>query len=165
MPNARYPSYASMNVTSSGELDTKQLATYVPGGSTSNALDYSGIWRCPSAPSDGTDLYSKSGGAVGEAFLAFDYSYFAHVGEWTAQATLPSKLIDNSLASNRVWMADRVFRSGFLSTWSYNHGPAGPSWAWPDKGSAVSLAGIPRLSGANQMYGDGHVLWKKCQFV
>lgn len=160
---ARYPSYANMGVTSIGELDTHSLDDYVPGASLVDATEYNGVWRCPSAPSNATDFYSSSGGAAGEAFLGFDYSYFARVGDWSHLASKPEMLLDQSLSGKRVWMSDRMFRSGILRTWSYNHSLNGPSWAWPQHGDAIKQTGPPRFSGLNQMYGDGHVQWKNVQ--
>lgn len=160
---ARYPSYANMGVTSIGEFDTHSLAAYVPGASLDDATKYEGVWRCPSSPDNAADFYSSNGGAAGEAFLGFDYSYLARVGDWTNLATKPDMLLDRTLSGNRIWMSDRIFRSGILGTWSYNHSLNGPSWAWPQHGNAVSQTGPPRFSGTNQMYGDGHVQWKHAQ--
>ena len=73
-------------------------------------------------------------------------------------ATNPADLIDNDFDTNRLLMSDDLFKWG-SGGWSYNHGRSGPSSLGPWAGTPIDY-GPPQITGANQLFGDGHVAWK-----
>jgi hypothetical protein len=58
--------------------------------------------------------------------------------------------------AKRLWMSDICFRwGGGGGLWSYNHGF--------HRGSSFygnGQRGAPQFAGMNEMFGDGHVVWK-----
>ncbi|MDB6026511.1 MAG: putative major pilin subunit [Verrucomicrobiales bacterium] len=128
-----------------------------------------GIWRCPgtarlSEAYDITDQAQwKSMGAI-----HFSYSYFARVDKWSSGPDLriqdPSTITATELTYDRILMADTLYTEWSSRMWCYNHARTGPHCQVV---SATGVGGSPAyqpdgdFSGQNQVYGDGHALWKK----
>jgi len=86
------------------------------------------------------------------------YSYFARVEKWKpGQATHPEDLTENEMRNDRLLMSDQLFHWWVTQAWTYSHGEKGPR----DSGGPQFDKDIPHyLAGLNQLYGDGHVVWK-----
>ena len=87
-------------------------------------------------------------------WMGLDYSYFAGVA-W-ANATAATELTGKELVADRLLMADGLLarRPGYPyapGLWIYNHDGRG-------KWEVAPPATVP---GVNELYGDGHVIWKK----
>ena len=116
-----------------------------------------GIWWCPSAvPRTPEDI---QGEIAGWGLFSCSYSYFARVNKWPAgQATRPDDLTDSELRNDRLLMADVTARWWFNAQWSYNHGYHGSAGA-----AAPEFVTPNNLAGINELYGDGHVVWKSAK--
>jgi prepilin-type N-terminal cleavage/methylation domain-containing protein len=149
----------------------------------------SGCWICPAAGSQrGCQVgwYPVPGPAFA---TQWHYSYFAEVSKWNyvwtdpsgvtrwnpsiepgvTQAdatpiTNPSDLVDTRPAADRVLMADMIFFriNNGVPGWLYNHAKrGGPTAVWTeDSPSAIGAATPANISGINELFGDGHVIWK-----
>jgi prepilin-type processing-associated H-X9-DG protein len=153
---ARYPVSLYISDTNApGQFSVDKIAPYLPGYQTGQTnMVLSSVWRCPSTLSD-LNLTPWLPGL----WIAGNYSYFAQVSKWQAQASRPQELTDTEFKSDRVLMADRCFRWWGNGAYDYNHGLNGPSFNWPTLGEP-NLTGAPALSGMNELFADGHVEWK-----
>jgi prepilin-type N-terminal cleavage/methylation domain-containing protein len=153
-----YP-YTGWPYTSAiGEFSYQAMSGYLPG------VDYvghvtGGIWHCPSNQGSEVNALVKIHWDAGLPAPTF-YAYYGRVSTWVPQPTRPSDLTDSELVADRLVMSDWCFRySSGTQGWGYNHGLFGPSiyvttlGGWTDTGA-------PSLAGMNQLYGDGHVVWK-----
>ena len=141
-------------------LSAEAISPYIPGFHSTNAIarkaEVRGIWFCPSM------IPRPPGASQGEidafGFFNADYSYFARVEQWNpGQATHPQDLTENELRNDRLLMSDVLFNWWVTKAWSFSHGEKGPR----SSGGPQLDTGAPmNLSGLNQLYGDGHVLWK-----
>ncbi len=138
------------------QLSVDRIAPYLPGYQPGDVImKANSTWRCPSTDFDVNQ--SASWLALGQ--VQMNYFFYGRVDEWTASASIPTDLTSIRLDQNKLLMSDLVYRWGFNSAWSYNHGVSGPSYADPLAGGP-NRTGAPELSGTNQMFGDSHVTWK-----
>ena len=129
-----------------------------------------GVWRCPGTASlasgyDKLDLWQWDSWG----FLHFSYSYFARVEKWSTgtdqriqdPAPVTSKDMNDA---NRILMTDTLYTEWSSHMWCYNHARSGPHcesvshYGW---GGVPSYQADGDYTGLNQLYGDGHGLWKK----
>jgi prepilin-type N-terminal cleavage/methylation domain-containing protein len=131
--------------------------------------DTQGVWRCPGTIplADGYDQADQwewdHWGIV-----HFSYSYFARVDKWVAGADQrildPTTVTGSELEASRVLMADTLFTEWSSRLWCYNHARSGPHCQCVTVSGAK---GVPSYqadgdyTGLNQLYGDGHALWRK----
>jgi prepilin-type N-terminal cleavage/methylation domain-containing protein len=128
-----------------------------------------GVWRCPAtaALSSGLDALDfwqwKNWG-----YLHFSYSYFARVEKWStgsAQRILDATPVtSNDLDANHILMNDTLYTEWSTLMWCYNHSRSGPhcqSVTGTGQGGVASYKADGDYTGLNQLYGDGHALWKK----
>lgn len=138
------------------EISFELIGPYMPGFDTED-LKLDGIWKCPSNNSDTSEeTYTR---IQQDRYFRTEYSYFARRDRWLAIDFMsrPGDIAGRNLRSTNVIMAD------FILYWNgivlFNHGEEGPSTH--DKGYHLwSTDGIPKISGVNRLYGDGHVRWK-----
>jgi prepilin-type N-terminal cleavage/methylation domain-containing protein len=124
--------------------------------------DYRQAYYCPSNPSTAireqtvkTEVDHPQGG-----WVASGYAYFARAELWgAAHATRPQELTEGRLAAGRLLMADTIYYAAGPAAWWFNHGEDGPSVQAARYGSPTQ-SGVPRISGANQLMGEGAVGWK-----
>lgn len=100
------------------------------------------------------DLAAEPGGP----FVESHYAYFARVTTWQTgpggpRSRWPDELVDKDLGGNRLLMNDHIYYNG---NWagdgaSYSHGE-------------LPEGGVPKIAGANQLYGDGGVVWLGNQY-
>jgi prepilin-type N-terminal cleavage/methylation domain-containing protein len=149
---SRHPSIVTMmNIPGYSYLTWEAFGPYVPGiTKDTSGAGVTGIWWCPSPPAPiPTDV-----AAVIRDWGWFNasYSYFGRADVWKpSEASRPDDLTQKQLTPNRLLMTDNltIFHVGNL--WSYNHG----------KHPGIQIeTGIPGFSGLNQLFGDGHVVWK-----
>jgi prepilin-type N-terminal cleavage/methylation domain-containing protein len=139
-------------------LTAEKLAPYLKGGFT--VVDYAardcligGMWQCPSATVRTRQSYQQEIRTWGG--FSSTYSHMLRVEKWKPlQATRPDELTANELLPDRLLMADRLYYWPPGLIWVYSHGPRGAPKDDSDK------AGPYRVDGLNQLYGDGHVVWK-----
>jgi prepilin-type N-terminal cleavage/methylation domain-containing protein len=135
----------------------------------SNAHKTFGVWRCPgTAPM--SEVYDKADQWQWDdwGFVHFSYSYFARVEKWSSgdcqRIQDPDTITGPELNANRILMADTLYTEWSSRLWCYNHARSGPHCQVV---TAIGAGGIPSynadgdLLGQNQLYGDGHALWKK----
>lgn len=148
----RHPPIVTMrNVPGYSYYTLEALASYIPGiNPTPTGADVGGIWWCPSPPAPNPADVA----AVIRDWGWFNstYSYYGRVDVWTANAaTRPQDLTGKTLASDRLLMSDLLSHWHVDDSWSYSHGkrPGINSDTMP-----------PGFAGLNELYGDGHVVWK-----
>jgi prepilin-type N-terminal cleavage/methylation domain-containing protein len=128
-----------------------------------------GVWRCPgTAPM--TDAYDKTDQWQWDSwgFVHFSYSYFARVEKWSSGTCQriqdPDMITGPDLNANRILMADTLYTEWSSRMWCYNHARSGPHCQVV---TATGSGGVPSYQadgdflGQNQLYGDGHALWRK----
>jgi prepilin-type N-terminal cleavage/methylation domain-containing protein len=149
--------------SSPGQYNVQSLDPYIPGTKidTLNSKVYlNGMWWCPSGYDEqireSRKQYLLSGG-----YFEPSYSYFAHSSKWqSGKASRPADLTDTKLVSDRILMTDSVFQWWVEKSWSYNHGRRGFSDHYPSSPGKKETGNNPFVAGINQLYGDGHVVWK-----
>jgi type II secretory pathway pseudopilin PulG len=144
----------------------------------------SGAWYCPSSQltpeknayntkrrerrkGDGTgdDAFVEAAeleyasGAIVAPFFIPDYTYYARIEQWSALATHPDQLTDDSLEPGRLLMCDSLVWFSDSLAWTYNHSPEGYSLYSPKLGGP-NRTGTPAFSGVNRLMGDASVAWK-----
>jgi prepilin-type N-terminal cleavage/methylation domain-containing protein len=150
----RHPPVVIMDPTPGVSYFSYQgMAPYLPGlyANPTDLVEIGGVWWCPSAPPPvQADVIS-----VIQAWGWFNaaYSYFGRVDKWSSgEATRPDDLTGRELSPNTLLMSDLLSHYHVDGSWSYNHGK------YP--GVNTDHGTYPSFSGLNQLYGDGHVVWK-----
>ena len=128
-----------------------------------------GVWRCP-----GTAPMSEAYDRVDQwqwdqwGFVHFSYSYFARVERWSSGSGQriqdPSPITGRELDANRILMADTLYTEWSSRMWCYNHARSGPHCqvvTATGGGGVASYQADGDFWGQNQLYGDGHVVWRK----
>jgi len=96
-------------------------------------------------------------------FFTMQYSYFARIDllpKWPPRgATHPKDLTEKSLSGDRLVMSDVYYRWG--GRWGYNHGKNGSSLHYSTTEYSDDGSTGMNVTGINNLYGDGHVIWKK----
>jgi len=148
------------------------IGDYTPGCNVA-LNEIGGIWQCPSNRVS-IQVMMDDMKATHDAFN-MQYAYFARVESWDPRSvsSQPGErgsrwhgdlLTGKGLLGSKLLMSDTISRWWWNGYWSYNHGENGahlsgtnedgenwdPSPEW----------GVPTLTGANHLFGDGHVEWK-----
>ena len=148
----RHPPLVTIyNVPGYTYLTWEVLKSYVPGvDATSTGASIGGIWWCPSSPPPiPADVSSV---IRGWGWFNWTYSYFGRADVWKPnEATHPEDLTQKGLAADRLLMSDVLYQFHLDKSWSYNHGR---------RPGIIADPGPPAFTGLNQLYGDGHVIWK-----
>jgi hypothetical protein len=148
-------------------ISARGLERYIPGiifPPPASQLTLTGIWFCPSNMAVDPNAGPRST-APGN-FFAGHYAYFAGISKWPAgTASMPDTVTDFQLpsSSNRILMADVVWRQNSTRFWLYNHGRRGSSSSWAGDLTRMDGNDRPDISGANQLMGDGSVVWMRRQ--
>ncbi len=135
-------------------VSSRRVRPYLPGVDH-NTGDLTQIWRCPS---NDTDWEPMNVTRFAGNYFHTQYSYFARVELWRNWAYEPRDLTEHELTADRLFMSDTLFWWKSTDGWLINHTPGG--------GGSVKMApgptifGVAQFTGINQMYGDGHVVWK-----
>lgn len=138
-----------------GQFSAEAIGHYLPGVNLAQQK-VGGLWFCPSNNSG--DLQGEIQAEWPSGFFSGHYAYFARVSKWSSFATNPADLIDNDFDANRLLMSDGLFK-WWAGGWAYNHGRYGPSCHGTWAGIPIDY-GPPQITGVNQLFGDGHVVWK-----
>ncbi len=142
-----------------GEFSYELIGPYLPGFDL-DAQTFGDVWSCPA---NKQDMYERTSSLIAEQGAMFlQYAYFARVDLWDHRtASKPKEIAGKTPGPGQVLMADSIFRYS-NTAWEYNHGTNGPSMVGPKYSLHYSSKnGPPKIAGANVLYGDGHVLWKK----
>jgi len=128
-----------------------------------------GVWRCPgtapmAAAYDQADPWEWDAWGI----VHITYSYFARVDKWSTGTDKriedPTLVTKDGLDATRILMADTFYTEWSTHYWCYNHARSGPHCQTVDvsgTASPPSLQADGDYFGMNQLYGDGHALWKK----
>jgi prepilin-type N-terminal cleavage/methylation domain-containing protein len=110
------------------------------------------IATCPSGDPANTLNSIRTRYPSGSKWFAIRYSYFARAGKFPAYCKngALSQIVDDELTSDRILMSDVVWRWHVTGVILFNH----------TEGQGGAFVGIPRLTGLNQLRGDGSVYWK-----
>lgn len=165
-PNAMYPNLVWARIadaatdwadpaTKAGAWNAQRMKPYV-GGADEVALQWKGPWYCPSNKASLKDQNNFNSANISGWFVS-DYAYFARSEMWRASATRPEELTANSLAGDRLLMADALYYETGNLAWWFNHGPDG--WSTHDTAWGGPKQVKPNISGTNQLFGDGSVRW------
>lgn len=134
------------------------FSNYIPGvQSTTESI--SGAWTCPSVDPDEMREQDRVFQWTSSGYFNTDYAYYGQVQKWPASTIVvhPELLTESTLKGDRVVMTDYIRYYSPPKVWAFNHGEMRSAFA--------NLLGNgdpdgPGLSGANELYGDGHVVWK-----
>ena len=144
------------------------IQTYLKPMDTSLKTTY-GIWRCPGTSQlsdayDKTDAWQWNNWGV----VHFSYSYFARVDKWSSGTDRriqdASTVTGTELNANRILMADTLYTEWSSKLWCYNHARSGPHCqvvTGTGQGGVAAYNPDGDFTGQNQLYGDGHALWRK----
>jgi prepilin-type N-terminal cleavage/methylation domain-containing protein len=151
-PSSDYllPSVINVHNTSESFFNAEAMAPYVPGiRITATETEVTGLWWCPSTKVPSKEDVKKQ--ADGWGFISTSYAYFARSDRFSSRsASRPQDLVAKDLTHDRLLMTDDLFLWNADGGYYYNHGKRPWSGEKP----------YPSFSGLNQLFGDGHVLWK-----
>jgi prepilin-type N-terminal cleavage/methylation domain-containing protein len=141
------------------------ITPYIPGFDL-DKQEFSPAWICPSGALDKTKLFNEWKSHMDQPaeqlqriWFPTSYAYFARADQWGKYSTEPQELTGRQLSSNKIVMADNIFRWHVDGSWWYNHGKTGGSVHDIRFGKNVVI-GEPQIIGNNQLFGDGAVIWK-----
>jgi prepilin-type N-terminal cleavage/methylation domain-containing protein len=146
--------------TKAQDWSAESIQPYIPGDYRTQ--QYTDMWWCPAAKTELKLIAAKSTvtSPIGRWFSA-DYGYYARSDLWPSHATKPGEITGSVLESGRILMADSLYfyNPTGTATWWYNHGEDGYSVHDPSWGTHIQ-GPVPKLTGTNQLFGDGAVGWK-----
>ena len=144
---------------------------------------------CPSSSLSAFEQLNRDNFWTALGTVVISYSYWAQVGKWEAvtyplqEAYMLDELTDNRLEADRLLMSDNMFHwwvpgslggGPTVGAFNYNHGENGykifrginATYDPPTYNSGNPDYGfVPAWpTGMNQLYGDGHVVWRPYNF-
>ncbi len=130
-------------------ISVEAIAPYL-GGRNETDLLRGGIYWCPSMPKPSPEAIEAEANTWEHISTA--YQYLARYDLWPpGLLTRPDDLTERRLEASRLLMSDYIYLWAGDNQCYYNHGKR-PWLPNPDFSS---------MSGANELFGDGHVVWKK----
>lgn len=150
-----------------GQMNMDAITPYLPGFDM-DRKEMTPAWMCPESATDGKqlfDLWEKEGHRYKtpeqliNIWFPICYAYFGRSDLWSQYSTRPTELTQKTLSSNRLLMADNIYRWQVTGAWWFNHGTKNSSVHDSRFGKNVFI-GEPKIDGANQLFGDGAVIWK-----
>ncbi len=146
------------------QMNMAAINPYLPGFDL-DRKEMSPAWMCPESAVDAGKLFDLWAGYINATipdgvWFPISYSYFGRSDLWGAYSTKPAELTARTLSSGKLLMADNIYRWHRDSSWWFNHGSKGGSVHDIRFGKNVVI-GEPKIDGANELYGDGAVIWKK----
>lgn len=169
-PYAPYPCAAWLEndkgTERDGQFSADLVGSYIPGfyydQTDPKKTTFGNIWKCPANNLTMEELLALqlSGNQLSSKYFTVQYSYYARTDLWPqGKATHPEQLTERRLTANRIIMADTCY--SWAGLWTYNHGINGPSLHYgSSKFTDDGSNGGPKVTGLNDLYGDGHVKWK-----
>ena len=118
----------------------------------------SNVWMCPDSAADASKLFEVL--LQANAWFAMPYGYFANVNKWKQFTNRAVELSDETLSGRKLLMSDAIYRWHVRKSWWFNHGTRGSS-VHDIRFGKMEMTGIPAFDGANQLFGDGSVNWKR----
>lgn len=119
------------------------------GKSKQEDMEYDNVYYCPSIKRPTPEVVRQE--AASQGHISMSYMYLARVKTWPDGTTnRPDLLTDNTLHPDLLLMSDWLYYWWVGPALYYNHGkyPLTPQ---------KSLRGF---AGSNQLFGDGHIVWK-----
>ena len=173
-PGDRYPSCLQTGDGWAGPLEGSPWLNMPAVQSYLKPIDSSkhktfGVWRCP-ATGPMTAAYDQADQWEWDnwGFVHFSYSYFARVDKWSTgdkkRIEEPDLVTSDGLDATRILMADTFYTEWSTKQWCYNHARSGPHCQSVDVSGANATPSYKAdgdYFGMNQLYGDGHALWRK----
>ena len=149
-------------------IDVQMVADYIGGVNFENKKIDESVWLCPGQKKQLLSILGDWWKAYGS--FNSNYTYFGQVRKWS-KTSLDSARLERDLANKSTDRGSKLLMSDILmyansgspdgEGWWYNHGESGPSWGHSYRGVSIKTdPGPPQISGANQLYIDGHVEWK-----
>jgi prepilin-type N-terminal cleavage/methylation domain-containing protein len=151
-----------------GQFSAELVGAYVPefnyNGNAPENTTLGNIWTCPANIRSMEDLM---GPQLAAGYFTLQYTYFARTDLWPTgtwpsgqRATNPSDLTERHLLGSRIVMSDICYRwNGNGGRWGFNHGKNGASLHYST--TEYSASDPFGITGLNNLYGDGHVNWKR----
>ena len=144
------------------EWSISEIQPYVQAYDMQNE-NIEGVSMCPEVNANLMNRWIKEVNFREHNFLEYQYTYFARierVPDSHHRGAATNEITANQFESNRLLMSDILYYDASDGEWRYNHGPRG--WAFNEVEYMPRDGGqIPAISGVNQLFGDGHVDWKK----
>ena len=149
-----------------GQMNMDAITPYLPGFDL-DRKEMSPAWMCPDSAIDAGKLFNLWAGYMNAPvsqkigiWFPISYAYYGRADLWGAYSTKPAELTGRTLSSNKLLMADNIYRWHTDKSWWFNHGTKNNSVHDIRFGKSVFI-GEPKIEGANELYGDGAVVWKK----
>ena len=121
---------------------------------------------CPMCSGEFMQEWIKTINWPNHDFVEFAYSYFAGVNlldDADCSPTAKKALVGKTLSSRKLLMAEILNLDYSDSAYRYNHGRYG--WSWNEMNfrnpSKTVYSPDPAATGRSQLFGDGHVKWRK----
>ena len=144
------PSVINIRATPENFFNIETLGPYLSGFRTDpSAIEVNPVVWCPSMKVPEKSAVQNQ--ANGWGYITTSYAYFGRSDLFTPQyASRPQDLVGKELTATRLFMADQLFHWNADDAYYYNHG----------KKPWIGEKPIPSIAGLNQLFGDGHVIWK-----
>ena len=148
------------------EWSISEIQPYVSAYNMHNK-NIHGVAMCPEVSARLMNEWIRTINFENHPFLEYQYTYFARVGlapknNKDRHGLADAQLVDNQLESTRILMTDILYIDASDKSWRYNHGPNG--WSYNENHPTLTFpqhrGELPLISGVNQLFGDGHAVWK-----
>ena len=148
------------------EWSISEMQPYVSAYNMHNK-NIHGVAMCPEVNARLMNEWIRTVNFENHPFLEYQYAYFARVGlapqsDKDRHGLADAQLVDNQLESTRILMTDILYIDASDKSWRYNHGPNG--WSYNENHPTLTFpqhkGELPLISGVNQLFGDGHAVWK-----
>ncbi len=157
------PNFIRFNNTEQpAEWSISEIQPYVQAYDMQNE-NIEGVSMCPEVNANLMNRWIKEVNFRQHNFLEYQYTYFGRVERAPSshlRGNATNEITAMQFESNRLLMSDILYYDASDRGWRYNHGPNG--WAFNEVAYMPTDGGdTPNISGVNQLFGDGHVTWKK----
>lgn len=162
-----YPHFISAETVGSaeGEWNLNGINPYIRGFSDAYLANgrVNEMVSCPAISSKHIQRWiTEVVFANNQDFAEIAYSYFGmaqEIDETQRSQNALLHLTNKLLAANRLLMADILYLDTSEKGYRYNHGRS--SWSYEVGDRPIVRSPNPEATGRNQLFGDGHVTWKK----
>ncbi len=162
-PWGRYPNFVFIDRQpdpKSDQMCIELISPYMPGIDV-EAHEAGDLFVCPACNEQRAQkLIKAQWDSLG--FFQQRYGFYGRVDKWASQATNPEDLTGRTFEPDKLLMADVCYRWHVTGGWRYNHGERGASGLDTVDGNGTEWfeVGTPSITGMNQLFGDGRVIWR-----
>lgn len=150
------------NQVDPAEWSISEIQPYVQAYDMQNQ-NIEGVAMCPEVDAVKMNRWIREVNFAEHNFLEYQYTYFGRVDlapRDHLRNNATNELVANQIEASKLLMSDILYYDSSDREWRYNHGPRG--WAYNEVDYMPRDGGVvPNISGVNQLFGDGHVRWKK----